>query len=75
MAAGTGAAISMPRLFDMRESPVYGGADYIGLKRTESSVLIGVARTSLAADFLGLAALLGALVWVWFREGRGGRRA
>jgi len=35
-------------------------------------VLVGVARTSLAADFLGLIALLGALVSVWFREGRGG---
>jgi hypothetical protein len=73
LASGAADAITVPRLFDMHESPVYAGSDYIGLKRTESSVLIGVSRTSLASDFLGLALLLGALVGVWFSEGRGAR--
>ncbi len=63
----------MPRLVAMHESPVYAGADYIGVKRTGASELIGVAETPLAAGFLGLAALLGALIWVWFREGGGAR--
>jgi len=70
-----GRAIALPRVLAMHEAPVYGGGDYIGIKRTESSVLLGVARTPLAADFLGLVLLLGGLVWVWFREGRGGSKA
>jgi hypothetical protein len=65
--------IDVPRLIDMHEAPIYAGGDYIGLKRTESSVLIGVGRTALAAEFLGLAVLLGALVLLWCRAGRGGR--
>jgi len=72
LAKGADDPIAMPRLLSMHESPVYGGGDFIGVKRTESSVLIGVSRMALAQDFLGLAALLGALIWVWFREGRGG---
>ena len=39
----------------MHESPSYAGADYIGIKRTGASELIGVAQTPLAAGFLGLA--------------------
>ena len=65
--------VDMPRLIAMHESPSYAGADYIGVKRTGASELIGIAQTPLAAGFLGLAALLGALVWVWFREGGGAR--
>ncbi len=66
-------AIEVPRLVSMHESPDYAGADYIGVKRTGASELIGVAQTPLAAGFLGLAALLGALIWVWAREGGGAR--
>src|SRR5271163_1807543 len=66
--------VSMPRVLDMQDSPVYGGADYIATKRTGASVLVGVSRISLAADFFGLAALLGALVWMWAREGGRGRK-
>jgi hypothetical protein len=75
LAKGAGDAIDVPRLVSMHESPVYDGADYIGVKRTGASELVGVAETPLAAGFLGLAALLGALIWVWFREGGGARRA
>jgi hypothetical protein len=73
IAGGADFPLNIPRVIDMHESPVYAGNDYLGLKRTESSVLIGVSRTSLASDFLGLALLLGALVGVWFWEGRRGR--
>ncbi len=64
-------AINVPRIIAMHESPSYAGADYIGVKRTGASQLVGVAQTPLAAGFLGLAALLGALVWAWRREGGG----
>ena len=73
LARGKDDPISVPRLIPMHEAPLYAGADYAGLKRTEASVLIGVERTSLATDVLGLIVLLGALVWVWLR--RGPRRA
>jgi hypothetical protein len=73
LARGADDPIEMPRLIAMHESPSYAGADYIGIKRTGASELVGVAQTPLAAGFLGLAALLGALVWVWFREGGGAR--
>ena len=66
-------AVDVPRLIAMHEAPSYAGADYIGVKRTGASELVGVAQTPLAAGFLGLGALLGVLVWVWFREGGGAR--
>jgi len=75
LARRAGDAIEIPRLVSMHESPDYDGADYIGVKRTGASALVGVAETPLAAGFLGLAALLGALIWVWFREGGGARGA
>ena len=74
VAVGDGDAALVPRVIAMHESPSYGGADYIGVKRTGASALIGVRQTPLAIGFLGLALLLGALVWVWRREGGGAAR-
>jgi hypothetical protein len=74
LSQGTDDVVTLPRLLEMQESPVYGGADYIATKRTGASVLVGVSRISLAADFFGLAALLGALIWMWAREGGRGRK-
>jgi hypothetical protein len=73
IADGGGDGIVMPRLIAMHESPSYGGSDYLGIKRTGSSVVVGVATTPLAAGFLGLAVLLGAIILVWRREGSAGR--
>jgi hypothetical protein len=73
IADGDGDGIVMPRLIAMHESPSYGGVDYLGIKRTGSSVVVGVASTPLAAGFLGLAVLLGAIILVWRREGSAGR--
>jgi hypothetical protein len=75
VAMGEGDDVLMPRVIAMHESPSYGGSDYIGIKRTGASVVVGVAATPLALGFLGLAALLGALVLAWRREGSGGRTA
>jgi hypothetical protein len=69
IAEGEGDGAAMPRIIAMHQSPSYGGADYLGVKRTGSSVVVGVASTPLAAGFLGLAALLGAILLVWRREG------
>jgi hypothetical protein len=73
LARRAGDAIEVPRLVAMHDSSEYAGADYIGVKRTGASELVGVAETPLAAGFFGLAALLAALIWAWAREG-GGRR-
>ena len=51
---------------DAAPSPSYAGADYIGVKRTGASA--HRRRRPLAVGFLGLALLLGALVWMWRRE-------
>ena len=71
IAAGSTGAIAMPRVVGLNPSPSYGGGDYIGIKRTGSSELIGARSTSLASGFFGLAVLLG---MVTLRLGEGKRR-
>jgi hypothetical protein len=77
IATGTGDAIAMPRVVGLNPSPSYGGGDYIGIKRTGSTELIGAHSTSLASGFLGLAVLLGVVTFAWVKESgglmRGGR--
>jgi hypothetical protein len=63
-------AITLPRIVEMREASVFGGADYIGVKRTGASALKGVEVAPLAIGLWGLAALLGAVVLAWGWEGR-----
>ena len=74
LARGADDPVAIPRVVAMQPSPSYSGSDYIGVKRAGASALIGVRQTPLAIGFFGLALLLGALVWVWRREG-GGTRA
>ncbi len=69
--------VAIPRVVSLNPAPSYGGSDYIGLKRTGSTELIGARSTSLASGFFGLALLLGAVIAAWLYEsgrfGRGGR--
>jgi hypothetical protein len=74
IAAGPGDAIVMPRVVGLNPSPSYGGGDYIGIKRTGSSELIGARSTSLASGFFGLALLLGMVTLAWVSESGGLRR-
>src|SRR6202020_2203984 len=71
---GAGDAIAMPRVVGLNPSPSYGGADYIGIKRTGSTELIGARSTSLASGFFGLALLLGMVTLAWVKESGGIRR-
>ena len=65
----------VPRIVSLNPAPSYSGNDYIGLKRTGASELIGARSTSLASGFFGLALLLGAAVAGWLSEaGRFDRR-
>ena len=66
----SGDGISMPRFAAMRNSPVYGGSDYVGIKRTGVSVITGIGVSPLAIGFLGLLALLGSIIGGWLWEGR-----
>lgn len=70
IAAGAGGdEVVMPRVVSLSPAPSYSGGDYIGVKRTGATELIGAKSTSLATGFLGLAALLGAVIAAWLREG------
>ena len=73
--AGAGDSVHMPRVAAMRAASSYAGADYIGIKRTQASVVRGVGVLQLALGLLGLALLLGSIVLAWFVEGRTGKAA
>ncbi len=70
LAPGGGEAIVLPRLVEMRESSLYGGADWIGVKHGAATALKGVRTTPLALGLSALCALLGAAILVWTLEGR-----
>ena len=75
IADGTSGAITMPRLLEMRDSPIYGGSDYVAIKKTGASEVKGIGFSPLAVGFLGLLMLLGSVVSSWVYEGRRGARA
>jgi hypothetical protein len=70
LAPDGGEAITLPRLLEMRESSLYGGADWIGVKHGAATALKGVSTTPLALGLPALCALLGAAILVWTLEGR-----
>jgi hypothetical protein len=72
--ADAGVAVVMPRVVGLNPSSSYGGADYIGVKWTGSTELIGARSTSLASGFFGLAVLFGITTLAWVNEGGGLRR-
>ena len=51
--AASGDAIAMPRVVSLNPAPSYGGGDYIGVKRTGATELIGARSTSLPSGFSG----------------------
>ncbi|WMS42757.1 hypothetical protein RDV64_22325 [Acuticoccus sp. MNP-M23] len=59
-----------PRVLLRAPGRAMAGGDWMGLKRSEASELVGVDRTPLFAGFLGLAILLAAVSGTWWREGR-----
>ena len=58
----------VPRIVSLNPAPSYSGSDYLGVKRTGASELIGARSTSLASGFFGLALLLGAVIAGWLSE-------
>lgn len=66
----TGEDLTLPAIIAQRGASQHHGSDWIGLKRTEASVLNGIDRFQLLIGLLGLALLLGLLSLTWYREGR-----
>ncbi|GHB30158.1 membrane protein [Pseudovibrio japonicus] len=65
-----GASLSVPNIIAQRSSAQYHGNGWIGIKRTDASILNGIDRYPLLIGFFGLAVLLGLLSFTWYREGQ-----
>ncbi len=75
IASGTAGDVTLPRLLEMRDSPIYGGSDYVAIRKTGASEVKGIGLAPLAIGLIGLLALLGSLMAAWLFEGRRGARA
>ncbi|MCI5074383.1 hypothetical protein [Oricola sp.] len=66
----TSGALRVPNILPVRANAGASGTDWIGLRTTDETELLGVTRYSLFSGFLGLALLLMVLAGTWVREGR-----
>jgi hypothetical protein len=62
--------VALPSIVPVRSSGEASGADWIGLRTTDDSVLKAASRVPLFGGFLGLGLLLLAMGSMWYREGR-----
>lgn len=67
---GITGGVTLPSIVPVRSSGVASGADWIGLRTTDDSLLKAVSRVPLFGGFLGLGLLLLAMGSMWYREGR-----
>ncbi|MER8622212.1 hypothetical protein [Mesorhizobium sp. M1143] len=63
-------SVALPSIVPVRASGAASGADWIGLRSSDDSVLKAVSRVPLFGGFLGLCLLLLAMGAMWYREGR-----
>ncbi|QKV20466.1 hypothetical protein [Oricola thermophila] len=63
-------SLDVPGILPVRATASAAGGNWIGLRATEETELLGVSRYSLFSGFLGLALLLLVLAGTWVREGR-----
>jgi hypothetical protein len=73
-AAGTG-AVDLPRIVSMRAGAPFAGANFIGIRPTDSTVVRGITVWPLFIGLAGLLILTASLIGAWLAEGRGRRRA
>ena len=59
----------IPRIIEVGAGSNFGGGDWLGIRMTEASTLLGLDRIPLFAGFIGLTILAGLLAATWFREG------
>ncbi len=65
-----GAGVDVPRIVPVRSGDSFAGANWIGLKMSDASVVRGIGVLPVFAGLLGLLLLLGGLAGTWAREGR-----
>jgi hypothetical protein len=68
----TGSGVTVPRIVPVRAGTGFSGADWIGLRISDSGIVRGVSVSPLFIGLMGLALLFGALVAGWL--GESGRR-
>jgi hypothetical protein len=68
----SGAGVNVPRIVPVRSGTGFAGADWIGLRISDSGIVRGVSLSPLFIGLIGLALLFGALVAGWL--GESGRR-
>ncbi len=62
--------VAMPRVVELRDANRYGGSDWIGIRQTGASTLVGVEIAPLGLGLWAMLALVGAVVAAWAWEGR-----
>jgi hypothetical protein len=62
--------VALPRILPVRSTNTFHGADWIGLKMRDASVVRGIGVLPVFAGFIGLLLLIGSLAATWAREGR-----
>jgi hypothetical protein len=63
-------AVTMPRVVELRDANRYAGADWIGVRQTGASTLVGVDTTPLGIGLWAMLILFGAVTAAWAWEGR-----
>ncbi len=70
LSSGGADTVSMPRIVEMRDANRYAGGDWIGIRQTGASTLVGVEVAPLGLGMWAMLALLGIVVAAWAWEGR-----
>ncbi len=65
-----GGSVEIPRISAVSSRAPASGRDWIGLRRSEATVLKSVDQIPLLGGLLGLALLVGAFAALWYREAR-----
>ncbi|MBZ0217531.1 MAG: hypothetical protein K8F25_13315, partial [Fimbriimonadaceae bacterium] len=68
--ANTPTVFDMPRIVPLRSAGQWSGSGWIGLKRSDVSIVRDTRTLPLFWGLLGLLLLFGSLTATWFREGR-----
>lgn len=63
-------AVTLPRIVEMSDANRYGGADWIAIRQTGASTLVGVEVAPLGLGLWAMLALLSFVVTAWAWEGR-----
>lgn len=72
----SGSGVTVPRIVPVRSGSQFAGADWIGLRISDSGIVRGVSISPVFIGLIGLALLFGALVAGWLGEtGRRFRRS